>query len=172
MYAAKQPDYPAEIALVISNKADAFGLTRAKNANIPALAINHKNFPSREAFDEAIHAELIKNKIDIVCLAGFMRLLSDSFVKEWEGRMLNIHPSLLPDFKGAHAVHDALAADATESGCTVHVVTSELDSGPIILQAKVKILPGDTEEALHARIHEQEHRIYPLALKQLIKSLN
>lgn len=168
MDAAKQPDYPAEIALVISNKADAYGLTRAKVANIPALTISHKDYSAREMFDEAMHAELVKHKIDIVCLAGFMRLLSAPFVRKWEGRMLNIHPSLLPNFKGAHAVRDALVAGVTESGCTVHLVTPELDSGPIILQARVEILPGDSEDTLHARIHAEEHKIYPLALKKLI----
>jgi phosphoribosylglycinamide formyltransferase 1 len=167
MDAAAAPDYPAEIVLVVSNKADAYGVTRAKNANIPALVISHKNYASREMFDAAMQAELVKHKVDIVCLAGFMRLLSAGFVKQWQGRMLNIHPSLLPDFKGAHAVRDALAAGAKESGCTVHLVTEELDAGPIIAQARVNILPGDTEETLHERIHAEEHRLYPEALKML-----
>jgi phosphoribosylglycinamide formyltransferase-1 len=114
-----------------------------------------------------MHAELAGHGIEIVCLAGFMRLLSPWFVRQWEGRMLNIHPSLLPQFKGAHAVRDALAAGATHTGCTVHVVTEELDSGPILLQAEVPVLPGDTEESLRQRIHVQEHRIYPEALKRL-----
>jgi formyltetrahydrofolate-dependent phosphoribosylglycinamide formyltransferase len=153
---------------VISNKAEAYGLTRAKNANIPAVVINHKDFKSREAFDDAMHAELLAHKIDYVCLAGFMRLLSADFVHTWRGKMLNIHPSLLPQFKGAHAVRDALTAGAKESGCTVHLVTEELDSGEIIAQAQVPILPGDTEESLHQRIHAEEHVIYPQALEKLI----
>ncbi len=160
-------DYPCAVALVISNKQDAYGLTRARNAGIPAYVVNHKEFATREAFDEAMHALLVEYKIEIVCLAGFMRLLSGAFVKKWQGRMLNIHPSLLPEFKGAHAVRDALAAGVKESGCTVHLVTEELDAGPILLQAKVSVLEGDTESALHERIHAQEHVIYPQALKKL-----
>jgi formyltetrahydrofolate-dependent phosphoribosylglycinamide formyltransferase len=165
MDAARMPDYPAQIALVISNKKEAFGLKRAKDAGIPAIAINHKEFASREAFDDAMHIELLRHHVDIVCLAGFMRLLSERFVKRWEGRMLNIHPSLLPDFKGANAVRDALAAGVKESGCTVHLVTHEVDSGETILQARVPVLPDDTEATLHQRIHKEEHRIYPEALK-------
>lgn len=166
--AANAPDYPAEIALVISNKADAFGLERAKKAGVPALLISHKDFSDRESFDRAMHEALVQHQIEMVCLAGFMRLLSPWFVKQWQGRMLNIHPSLLPQFKGAHAVRDALAAGAHESGCTVHLVTEELDSGPIILQEHVPVLAGDSEHSLHRRIHEAEHRTYPAALKQII----
>lgn len=165
--AARAPDYPAEIALVISNKENAYGLARAKNAGIPALAINHKAYPTREAFDDAMHRELIRHGVEYVCLAGFMRLLSDGFVARWKGRMLNIHPSLLPAFKGAHAVRDALAASVKETGCTVHLVTKELDSGPVVLQARVPVLPNDTEETLHQRIHAQEHMLYPQALRLL-----
>jgi len=167
--AAAAADYPAQIALVISNKADAYGLTRAKNAGIPAHIISHKEYATRDAFDRALHAALTQAHIDIVCLAGFMRLLTPWFVEQWSGRMLNIHPSLLPAFKGAHAVRDALAAGASETGCTVHLVTPEVDSGPVILQAHVPILPGDTEETLAERIHKEEHRIYPEALKLLSK---
>lgn len=168
MDAAKSPDYPAEIALVISNKPDAYGVTRAKNAGVTVVVIQHKDYESREAFDAAMHAELTKNKIDVVCLAGFMRVLSTSFVQQWSGRMLNIHPSLLPDFKGAHAVRDALDAGAKESGCTVHLVTEELDGGPVIAQARVPVLEGDTEETLHQRIHAEEHKLYPAALITLL----
>ncbi|MFO0388148.1 MAG: phosphoribosylglycinamide formyltransferase [Alphaproteobacteria bacterium] len=171
MDAARMPDYPVQIALVISNKEEAFGLKRAKDAGIPAIAINHKEFASREAFDDAMHIELLRHHVDIVCLAGFMRLLSERFVKRWEGRMLNIHPSLLPDFKGAHAVRDALDAGVTETGCTVHYVTHEVDSGEIILQARVPVLSDDTEESLHQRIHKEEHRIYPEALRLVAKKL-
>lgn len=167
--AARAPDYPAEIALVISNNADAYGLTRAKNAGIPALVIHHKEYASRELFDAAVHAALTQHRIEIVCLAGFMRLLSGPFVRQWEGRMLNIHPSLLPAFKGGHAVRDALAAGANETGCTVHLVTEEMDAGPIVLQARVPIAPDDTEESLKQRIHAQEHRLYPEALRQICR---
>ena len=169
--ACKNPDYPAEIILVISNKADAYGLTRAKNAGIPALVISHTDYPTREAFDAALDAALVEHRIEIVCLAGFMRLLSAGFVGKWAGRMLNIHPSLLPKFKGAHAIRDALAAGEKLTGCTVHFVVPEMDSGEIILQAEVPILPGDTEETLSARIHAEEHRIYVEALKKAIGSL-
>lgn len=165
--AARMPDYPAEITLVISNKSDAYGLTRAQSAGIAAHVINHKDFTSREAFDAAMQKILEENKIEFVCLAGFMRLLSAPFVKTWQGRMLNIHPSLLPQFKGANAIRDALAAGVKETGCTVHLVTEEVDSGPIILQAKVPVLPDDTEESLLARVHKEEHRIYPQALKKI-----
>lgn len=170
MDAAQVADFQAEIVCVISNKPEAYGLTRAKNAGIPAVAISHTDYATREAFDRAVHAELLKHGVEMVCLAGFMRLLSPWFVQEWVGRMLNIHPSLLPAFKGAHAVRDALAAGVHETGCTVHYVTEELDAGPIILQKSVPILEGDTEETLHARIHAAEHVLYPEALKRAIKA--
>lgn len=170
MDAAKQPEYPAEIALVISNKKDAYGLTRAKGAGVKTVVVDHTQYESREAFDAAMHEELIKQQVDYVCLAGFMRLLSPWFVKQWEGRMLNIHPSLLPDFKGGRAVRDALAAGVKETGCTVHVVTEEMDAGPVIAQARVIVLPDDTEETLRQRIHAEEHKLYPAALKQIILS--
>lgn len=170
MDAASHPDYPAEIALVISNRADAYGLTRAKHAGVPAVVIPHKDYATREAFDRAMHAALTEAKIEIVCLAGFMRLLSPWFVQQWQGRMLNIHPSLLPEFKGAHAVRDALNAGAKVTGCTVHLVTEELDSGPILLQAEVMIGEGESEESLKQRIHAEEHRIYPIALKYFCES--
>jgi phosphoribosylglycinamide formyltransferase 1 len=169
--AARAEDYPAEIVLVISNKADAFGLKRAKDAGISAVVIDHTHYKIREDFDRAMDERLRAHGVEIVCLAGFMRLLSEWFVSRWEGRMLNIHPSLLPQFKGAHAVRDALAAGALESGCTVHLVTAELDSGPILLQSQVLVRQGDTEETLRNRIHEQEHRIYPEALRVLAEKL-
>lgn len=169
--ACADKNYPAEITVVISNKADAFGLNRAATAGIPAHVIDHKKFKSRDAFDDAMQEMLERHNAELVCLAGFMRLLSAKFVKRWQGKLLNIHPSLLPQFKGAHAVRDALAAGAKETGCTVHQVTEELDAGPVILQAKVQVKPGDTEESLHQRIHEEEHRIYPEALKLLISKL-
>ncbi len=169
--AARMPDYPAQLVLVISNNPEAFGLKRAEDAGITTVVINHKEYASREAFDDAMHVELLKHDIQLVCLAGFMRLLSERFVKRWEGRMLNIHPSLLPDFKGAHAVRDALTAGEKETGCSVHIVTPQMDSGEVLMQARVSILPDDTEESLRARIHEEEHRIYPEALKKFIARL-
>lgn len=169
--ACADPAYPADITAVISNKENAFGLNRARNAGIPAHIVNHRDFPTREAFDEAMHYLLERHNVEIVCLAGFMRLLSPLFVHHWKGRLLNIHPSLLPQFKGAHAVRDALAAGVKETGCTVHQVTDELDAGPMVAQAHVPVLPGDTEDSLHQRIHEQEHIIYPQALKKLAESL-
>ena len=169
--AAKFEDYPAQIALVISNKSKAFGLERAKNASIPAHTIDHKDYQTREEFDNAIHDLLTKYQIEFVCLAGFMRMLSAAFVNKWQGKMLNIHPSLLPKFKGTHAVRDALAAGEKESGCTVHLVSEEMDAGKIIAQALVPILPDDNEETLHHRIHSQEHILYPHALKILINNV-
>jgi phosphoribosylglycinamide formyltransferase-1 len=171
--AASAPDYPAKIALVISNKETAYGVTRAKNAGIATHIIRHNDYSSRHEFDAAMHQILQAAGVEFVCLAGFMRLLSKDFVDKWQGRMLNIHPSLLPKFKGAYAVRDALAAGATKSGCTVHLVNEEVDSGEIIGQAQVPIFPDDNEEKLHQRIHVQEHMLYPKALKILIeKSYN
>lgn len=170
--AASVPDYPAQVVLVISNKEGVFGLARAGNAGIPAYVINHKDYSTREDFDAAIHSLLKEYKAEFVCLAGFMRLLGPEFVNSWQGRMINIHPSLLPDFKGARAVRDALASGAKESGCTVHLVTEQMDSGAIIAQARVPVFSDDTEEKLHQRIHEQEHLLYPQALKILINNIN
>ncbi|HCR85445.1 MAG TPA: phosphoribosylglycinamide formyltransferase [Alphaproteobacteria bacterium] len=164
-------DYPAKICLVISNKPEAYGLIRAKKAGIKNLCIDHKNFKTREEFDEEVHKQLIAEKIEIVCLAGFMRILSGEFVNKWQGRMLNIHPSLLPLFKGANGVRDALAAGASTSGCTVHMVIPELDSGEIIVQRSIDILPNDTEDTLAQRIHQQEHIAYPEALQILAEKL-
>lgn len=168
--ACASSDYPAEVVLVISNKAEAFGLERAKKANIPTLTISHKDYPTREAFDAELHMACVKAGAKLVCLAGFMRLLTPEFVQKWDGRMLNIHPSLLPAFKGAHAIRDALAAGAEETGCTVHFVVPEMDSGPIILQRKVQVLPGDTEETLAPRIHAEEHACYVAALKKVAEN--
>ncbi len=140
--ASNHADYPAEIAVVISNRDDAYGLNRAREHDIPAHIINHKAYKTREAFDDAMQEMLERHNVEIVCLAGFMRLLSPKFVARWQGKLLNIHPSLLPEFKGAHAVRDALAAGVKETGCTVHMVTDELDAGPVLLQAKVPVLHG------------------------------
>jgi phosphoribosylglycinamide formyltransferase-1 len=162
--ACSAPDYPAEIALVISNVADAGGLARAKEAGIAAAVIEHGNFASREAFDEAMQSHLDKAKVELICLAGFMRILSDAFVRHWQGRMINIHPSLLPAFKGTDVHEHAIAAGVRISGCTVHYVIPELDSGPIIAQAAVPVNPGDTSKRLAERVLEAEHVLYPLAL--------
>ena len=168
--ACQQPDYPAEIALVISNKEDAYGLERAEKAGIATQVISHKDYDLRESFDAALQHALLQADIEVVCLAGFMRLLTPGFVNQWLGRMINIHPSLLPDFKGAQAHRDVLAAGVKESGCTVHYVIPEMDSGEIILQSQVPVLPDDTEKTLAARVLEQEHKIYPEALKTLINN--
>jgi phosphoribosylglycinamide formyltransferase 1 len=171
MDAASAPDYPAQIALVISNKPDAYGLTRAKTASVPSVVISHQDFSDRESFDRAMDATLREHKIDLVCLAGFMRLLSPWFVNAWRGTMLNIHPSLLPAFKGAHAIRDALNVGAKTTGCTVHYVTEEMDAGEILGQMEVPILPDDTEETLAKRIHAAEHMLYPQVLKKYANTL-
>jgi phosphoribosylglycinamide formyltransferase 1 len=163
--AAAQKDYPAEIALVISNIADAGGLLFAKQHGIATEVIEHGKFPSREIFDNALDLKLGEARIDIVCLAGFLRLLSPRFTEKWRGRMINIHPSLLPAFKGLHTHRRALEAGAKVHGCTVHFVEPELDSGPIILQAEVPVKPGDDETTLAARVLAEEHKIYPQALR-------
>ena len=165
--ACAQPNFPAEIVLVISNNADAYGLTRAKDAGIPAHILNHKDYASRDAFDQAMHQLLELHLVDIVCLAGFMRLLSDGFVKNWHNKLINIHPSLLPSFKGAHAIRDALAAGVKITGCTVHFVRAEMDSGPIIIQAAVPVMQDDTQDSLAVRVLEQEHVCYAKALRWL-----
>lgn len=163
--AAKAADYPADIALVISNRPNAAGLETAKAAGIPTQVIDHKAFDGREAFDAALDAALREAGIELVCLAGFMRLLTDGFVTGWQGRMVNIHPSLLPAFKGTDVHQRAIDAGVKLSGCTVHFVTPEMDSGPIIAQAAVPVLSGDTAEALAARTLEAEHRLYPAAVR-------
>ena len=165
--ACAEPNFPAEIVLVLSNKAEAFGLTRAKNAGLATCVLSHKDFASREDFDAEIDQTLRAHGVDIVCLAGFMRLLTPAFVQSWMGKMVNIHPSLLPDFKGTHTHEQALAAGVKTAGCTVHFVVPEMDAGPIILQASVPVLSGDTPETLGARVLEQEHKIYPEALRLL-----
>lgn len=162
--ASRVANFPAEIALVISNKPDAAGLEFARGEGIEAISIDHKKFVSRTEFDRAISAEVEKRNCNIICLAGFMRLLSAEFINKWEGRIINIHPSLLPEFKGGDAVGDAIKAGVKKSGCTVHFVIEEMDAGPIIMQAAVDILPGDDKEKLAARILQQEHKLYPKAL--------
>ncbi|HTP91372.1 MAG TPA: phosphoribosylglycinamide formyltransferase [Xanthobacteraceae bacterium] len=164
--AAKAKDYPAEIVLVLSNRPDAAGLAHAKNAGIATTIVDHTLFDDdREKFERALDAELAAHKIDLICLAGFMRLLTPWFVTRWNGRMLNIHPALLPQFKGLHTHRRALEAGAKQHGATVHFVVPEMDSGPIVVQEAVPILKGDTEETLARRVLEVEHRIYPQALR-------
>jgi phosphoribosylglycinamide formyltransferase-1 len=165
--AAADPAYPAEIALVVSNRADAAGLAYADAAGIPTRVILHKHFADRETFDAALDAALIAARVELVCLAGFMRLLSTGFVERWQDRLINIHPSLLPAFKGLDPQAQALAAGVKFSGCTVHFVRPEMDSGPIIVQAAVPVLDDDTEDSLAARILTAEHRAYSLAVRMI-----
>ena len=164
--AAKAPDFPAAIVLVVANVPDAAGLGYARQAGIATAVVDHRAFGAdREAFERALDAALQAQSIEIVCLAGFMRLLTPWFVKRWSGRLLNIHPALLPQFKGLHTHSRALAAGVSEHGATVHFVVPEMDAGPIILQAAVPVIAGDTEATLAARVLEVEHRIYPQALR-------
>ena len=162
---AKEPDYPAEIALVVSNRPDAGGLQRATAEGIATAVVDHARFgKDREAFERAVHALLEAHQIDIVCLAGFMRLLTPWLVSRWSGRMLNIHPALLPSFTGLHTHERALEAGVKIHGATVHFVVPEVDAGPIIAQAAVPVLDDDTPDTLAARVLAVERRIYPLAL--------
>jgi phosphoribosylglycinamide formyltransferase 1 len=165
--AASRPDFPAEIALVLSNRPDAAGLEHARAAGIATLAIDHKAFPDRETFDRAMDAALKEHDIAFICLAGFMRVLTDWFVARWAGRMVNIHPSLLPLFRGTQTHRRALEEGVLVHGCTVHFVVPELDAGPIVAQAAVPVVPDDTEESLAARVLEQEHKLYPQALRMI-----
>jgi phosphoribosylglycinamide formyltransferase-1 len=162
--AAKAADYPAEIVLVLSDHAEAGGLKRAEQTGVAAIVVSRTQHPDRAAFEAAIDAELRRAHIDIVCLAGFMRILSPWFVQRWRDRLINIHPSLLPAFPGLDTHARALAAGARQHGCTVHYVREGVDDGPIILQAKVPVLPGDTPETLTARVLIEEHKLYPAAL--------
>jgi phosphoribosylglycinamide formyltransferase-1 len=166
--AAKDKTYPAEIVAVISNRSDAGGLTLARANGVATEVVDHAAFgKDRAAFERALQAALEKHRIDIVCLAGFMRLLTAGFVKQWQHRILNIHPALLPAFKGLDTHRRALEAGVKVHGATVHFVVPEMDSGPIIAQAAVNVRPGETEEELAARVLKVEHQIYPLALKLL-----
>jgi phosphoribosylglycinamide formyltransferase-1 len=163
--AARAPDYPAEIVLVLSNRPDALGLGRARDAGIEARAIDHRPFGrDRAAHEAAINAALTAAGVEIVCLAGYLRLLTPLLVDAWHGRMLNIHPSLLPAFPGLHTHARAIAAGVKLHGCTVHLVTQQMDDGAILAQAAVPVLEGDTEEMLAERVLVREHAIYPAAL--------
>lgn len=167
--AAKAPDYPADIVGVFSNRAKAPGLEFARNAGIETASLRQSAFDSRLAFEEALTDILEGWKVDFVCLAGFMRVLTPDFVTHWHGRAINIHPSLLPAYRGLDTHARALADGASEHGCSVHFVTPGLDEGPVILQARVPVHPDDTPETLAARVLEQEHSIYPQALALLAR---
>lgn len=162
--AARDPSFPAEIVLVLANDPQAEGLCRASALGIPIRSIDHRAYPDRVTFDAAIDAALDEAGVELVCLAGFMRILTDGFVERWAGRMLNIHPSLLPLFKGTHTHAQALAAGVRLHGCTVHFVVPELDAGPIVAQAAVPVHEGDDPDSLAARVIVQERRLYPAAL--------
>jgi len=162
--AARASGYPAEIVSIIASRPDAAGVAWAKAQGLSTVAIDHKSYATREAFDEAVHAVLAEARADLIALAGFMRIQSAAFVQKWQGRQLNIHPSLLPLFKGLQPHKQALEAGVKISGCSVHFVTEEMDSGPIVAQAAVPVLDGDTPETLAARILVAEHKLYPHAL--------
>lgn len=166
--ACAAPDFPARIVLVLSNKDEAYGLQRAKAANIPTQIIRHKDYPDRDTFDTALHEAIAASGAEYVCLAGFMRLLTAGFVEKWQGKMINIHPALLPSFKGIHTHERALEAGVKIHGATVHHVVPEMDSGPIIIQAAVPVMAEDTPETLGKRVLEVEHKIYPLALRKIV----
>lgn len=166
------PDFPAQIALVFSNKPDVQGLERAEKAGIPTQVLNHKGFESREDYDAAVLKILGNYPIDLVCLAGFMRIITPVLIEPWEGRMINIHPSLLPDYKGLHTHERVLADKKSEHGCTVHFVVPEMDAGPIIVQRRVPVLPGDTPDSLAERVLAEEHIAYPEAIRMIADKLS
>ncbi len=154
-----------KVTAVLSNKAKAYGLERAKKAGAKAIVLDHKAYADRVAYDQELIATIDQHQPDLVVLAGFMRILTPEFVQHYQGRLLNIHPSLLPKYQGLNTHQRAIEAGDTEHGCSVHFVTAELDGGPVILQAKVPIFPDDDAEAVAQRVHEQEHRIYPLVVR-------
>lgn len=163
--ACREPNFPAKIVHVVSNVSSAQGLERAQRADIPATVLNHRDYDSREAFDRAVTQTLVAADVELVCLAGFMRILSEEFVTAWNDRLLNIHPSLLPSFKGLDAQQQALDAGVKLAGCTVHFVRAGVDDGPIVAQAAVAVQSDDDEAALSQRILAEEHRIYPMAVR-------
>jgi phosphoribosylglycinamide formyltransferase 1 len=167
--AAQAEQWPARIAAVISNRADAGGLQFAAQHGIATAVVSNKDYPSREAFDAALQAEIDRFEPDLVVLAGFMRILTPGFVEHYEGRMLNIHPSLLPLFPGLHTHEQVLEAGVKEHGATVHFVTAQLDHGPMVGQAVVPVLEGDTPQTLAARVLVQEHQLYPRAIRQFVE---
>lgn len=163
--ATREPGFPAEIVIVVSNKPDAPGLDVARAAGIPTAVVNHKDYPTREAFDAELDTVLRRAGVELICSAGFMRILSEGFVEAWRDRQLNIHPSLLPAFKGLHVHERVLETGCRITGCTVHFVRPAMDEGPIVAQVAVAVLPGDTPETLADRVLEAEHKLYPLALR-------
>lgn len=163
--AAKEPEFPAEIALVLSNRPDAPGLATARAQGVATAAVDHKIYAGRDAFEGSLQKMLLAHRIDFICLAGFMRMLTPAFVEHWQGRLINIHPALLPSYKGLHTHERAIADGVKIHGCTVHYVVAEMDAGPIIAQAAVTVRDDDTPESLGARVLAQEHVIYPLALR-------
>lgn len=162
--ACKEPDYPAEIVTVLSNRPDAAGLEKAAQAGLNTGIVDHKKYPSREAFEADLDAALRDAGVELICSAGFMRLLTEGFVEAWRNRQLNIHPSLLPAFKGLDTHERAIEAGVKLTGCTVHFVRTEMDTGPIVAQAAVPVLSGDTPDTLAARVLAAEHKLYPHAL--------
>lgn len=169
--ACKSPEYPAEISVVISNRPEAAGLKTAEAAGIPVETIDHKSYETREDFEDEIEDRLQSYDFDLIVLAGFMRVLTPSFVEKWPDQIINIHPSLLPDYKGVNTHKRAIEDGKTEGGCTVHFVSSDLDSGPVIAQKQVPILPEDTPETLAKRVLVQEHILYPKAIEILASSI-
>ncbi len=165
--ACNAPDFPAEISLVLSNRPDAAGLDYAKEAGLKTAIVDNKNYKGRAAFEDALLDTLKDYDIDLICLAGFMRILTPHFIAPWKGKIINIHPSLLPDYKGLNTHERVLADGKNETGCTVHHVVPDMDAGPIIVQKRVPVLEGDTPEALAARVLEQEHIAYPEAVTLL-----
>ena len=168
--ACELADYPGSVVGVVSNKSDAYGLTRAKDADIETVTLSHKDFESRESYDQALVSKIDQFSPDVIVLAGFMRILTPAFVQHYQGKLLNIHPSLLPKYQGLNTHQRAIDAGDTDHGVSVHFVTEELDGGPVILQAKVPVFDGDTSDDLAARVHVQEHRIYPLVVKWLCQN--
>lgn len=163
--AMREPDFPAEAVVVVSNRPEALGLSWAQEQGLAAVAIDHRQYANRMAFEARLQQTLLDNGVELICMAGFMRLLTGGFVDRWRDRLMNIHPSLLPAFPGLDTHQRALDAGALIAGCSVHFVRTEMDSGPIIAQTAVAVMPGDTAETLGARVLEAEHRLYPLALK-------
>lgn len=162
---SQTPEHPLRVSAVISNRADAYGLERAAQAQVPTQVVNHKDFSSREDFDTALMQLIDQYQPDLVVLAGFMRILSSGFVEHYQGRLLNIHPSLLPKYKGLETHRRVLEAGEPEHGCSVHFVSAELDGGPIIAQARLRVQPDESVDTLAHRVHELEHRIYPMVTR-------
>lgn len=163
--AAQDPTFPAEVRCVLSNRPDAGGLDFARDRGVPAVPLDHKAYASKAEFEAAVTESLLAHGVDFVCLAGFMRIVSPAFIERWHNRLINIHPSLLPSYKGLHTHERALADGVKLTGCTVHFVRAEMDVGPIVAQAAVPVLAGDTPDSLAARVLTAEHRLYPLAVR-------